>query len=354
MATANPAQQISEEISTLRSKISSLQGSVQLARARDEVEDAQTNVKGMAQRIAGLRTRGYVFEKDLEAQAQALVVSWALLYPNLQVQINQQAAALVGSLRPIEMQMPQLASMAGNPAVARGLLTSLQSAVDQLESKVSASEATIHGMYDQFNNQVYVSTRHLDEIDYLLAQLAEASFQLLPTEAGISAVKAIWCKGGKEQKGDPEGVLYLTDQRLIFEQKEEIATKKVLFVVTEKQKVQGLQLEAPVALVEKVDASKQGMLKNEDHIEIRFLSGAPVQAGHFHIWKEGTAWQGLINRGRAKDFDKGRSVALDQAAVDKVKAAPAQCPSCGSNITTVVLRGMDTIKCEYCGLVIRL
>jgi DNA-directed RNA polymerase subunit RPC12/RpoP len=149
-------------------------------------------------------------------------------------------------------------------------------------------------------------------------------------------------------------VLYLTDQRLIFEQKEEIATKKVLFVVTEKQKVQGLQLEAPVALVEKVDASKQGMLKNEDHIEIRFLSGASVQAGHFHIWKEGTAWQGLINRARAKDFDKGRSVALDQAAVDKVKAAPAQCPSCGSNITTVVLRGMDTIKCEYCGLVIRL
>lgn len=354
MATANPAQQISEEISTLQSKIASLQGSVQLARARDEVEDAQTNVKGMTQRIAGLRTRGYVFEKDLEAQAQALVDSWNLLYPNLQAQINQQAATLVGSLRPIEMQMPQLASMAGNPTVASGLLTSLQSAVDQLESKVTASEATIHGMYDQFNNQVYTATKHLDDIEYLLTQLAEASFQLIPTEAGIAAVKAVWCKGGKEQKGDPEGVLYLTDQRLIFEQKEEIATKKVLFVVTEKQKVQKLQLETALALVEKVDASKQGMLKNEDHIEISFLSGAPVQAGHFHIWKEGTAWQGLVNRARAKDFDKGRAVALDQAAVDKVKAAPAQCPSCGSNITTVALRGMDTIKCEYCGLVIRL
>ncbi len=354
MATPNPAQQISEEISTLQSKINSLQGSVQLAKARDAVEDVQTNVKGMAQRIAGLRTRGYVFEKDLEAQAQALVDLWALLYPNLQAQINQQAAVLAGSLRPIEMQMPQLASMAANPAVARGLLTSLQSAVDQLESKVSAVETTIEGMYDQFNNQVYAATKHLDDIDYLLTQLAEACFQLLPTEAGIAAVKAVWCKGGKEQKGDPEGVLYLTDQRLIFEQKEEIATKKVLFVVTEKQKVQGLQFEAPVALVEKVDATKQGMLKNEDHIEIRFLSGAPVQTAQLHIWKEGTAWQGLINRARSKDFDNGRAVALDQAAVDKVKAAPAQCPSCGSNITTVVLRGMDTIKCEYCGMVIRL
>ena len=261
---------------------------------------------------------------------------------------------LVNALRPIEMQMPQLAAMAGNPAAARGLLATLQSAIGQVENKVSAAEQAIEGMYSQFNNQMSATIRHLEDIEYLLTQLAEASFQLLPTEAGIAAVKAAWCKTGKEQKGDPQGVLYLTDQRLIFEQKEEIATKKVLFVATEKQKVQGLLLEAPVALVDKVETSKQGLLKNEDHIEVHFLSGAAVQMAHFHIWQENTAWQALINRAKNKDFDQGRAVALDQAAVDKVKAAPAQCPSCGGNITTVVLRGMDSIKCEYCGFVIRL
>jgi hypothetical protein len=354
MATPNAAQQMSEDINTLKSKIGDLQKGVQLIKARDAIEDVQTDVKGMAQRIASLRTRGYVFEKDLESQAQALVESWALLYPNLQTQINQQAAVLAGSLRPIEMQMPQLSAMANNPTIASGLLTSLQSAVEQVESKVTAAERTVEGMYDQFNNQVYSAKKHLDDIDYLLNQLAEACFQLLPTEGGLAAVKAVWCKSGKEQKGDPEGVLYLTDQRLIFEQKEEIATKKVLFVVTEKQKVQALQLEAPVALVEKVETSKQGMLKNEDHIEVHFLSGAPVQMAHYHVWQENTLWQSLINRAKSKDFDKGRAVALDQSAVDKVKSAPAQCPSCGSNITTVVLRGMDTITCEYCGHVIRL
>ena len=354
METPNPVEQFSDDMRTLQNKISSLQQSVQLTKTRDSVEDVQTSVNGMAQRILSLRTRGYVFEKDLESQAQAFVTSWALLYPNLQAQINLQSNSLVNALRPVEMQMPQLASMAGNPAMGRGLLASLQSAVEGVESKVSASERAIEGMYDQFNNQVYAATKHLNEIEYLVTQLAEASFQLLPTEAGIAAVKAVWCKTGKEQKEDPEGVLYLTDQRLLFEQKEEIATKKVLFVVTEKKKVQGLLLEAPVALVDKVDTSKQGMLKNEDHIELRFLSGAPLQVTHFHIWQENAAWQALINRAKSKDFDKGRAVALDQAALDKVKAAPAQCPSCGGNITTVVLRGMDSINCEYCGFVIRL
>jgi len=75
---------------------------------------------------------------------------------------------------------------------------------------------------------------------------------------------------------------------------------------------------------------------------------------HFHIWQDGVAWQALINRVKSKDFEQGRAMAVDQAAVDKVKAAPSQCPSCGGNINTVVLRGMDTIKCEYCGYVIRL
>jgi hypothetical protein len=354
MTTPNPVQEVSEEINAMQTRVNALQSSVQLTKSREAVEQIQTNVNGLAQRIASMRTRSYVFEKDMEGQAQSLMSSWTQLYPSLQTQINTQSAALVNSLGPIEMQMPQLMAMAGNPAAARGLMARLQSAIGQEENKVSAAEQAIEGMYNQFNNQVSATTRHLDEIEYLLAQLAEASFQLLPTEAGIAAVKAAWCKTGKEQKGDPQGVLYLTDQRLIFEQKEEIATKKVLFVATEKQKVQGLQLEAPVALVDKVETSKQGLLKNEDHIEAHFLSGAAVQMAHFHIWQDNTAWQVLINCAKNKDFDQGRAVALNQSAVDKVKAAPAQCPSCGGNITTVVLRGMESIKCEYCGFVIRL
>ena len=354
MTTPNPAQQIAEEINSLQSRVSDLQSGVRMTKARDAVGDLQTTVNGLAQRITSLRIRGYVFEKDFETQAQAFAGSWALLYPNLQSQINMQASALEISMRSIEMQMPQLNAIAGNPAAARGLLGTIQSSVNMLESKVSAAEKSIEGMYDQFNNQVYQFTKHLDDVEYLVTQLSEATFQLLPTEGGIMAVKAVWCKTGKEQKGDPEGVLYLTDQRIIFEQKEEIVTKKVLFIATEKQKVQQLQIECPVALAEKVDVNKQGLLKNEDHIEIRFGSGAPVEVAHFHIWQDNATWQQLINRAKAKDFDKNRAVAIDQAALDKVKAAPSQCPSCGGNINQVVVRGMDTLTCEYCGYVIRL
>jgi hypothetical protein len=354
MATPNPAQQIAEDISKVQTKVGDLQESVRLTKVHTAVSDLQTTVNTLPQRIATLRTRGYVFEKDIETQGKSFVESWALLFPTLQSQINLQSSTLINSLHPIEMQLPQLIALARNPSAARGLLNTIESTLNMVEEKVSATERSIEGMYDQFNNQVYQFTSHLTEIEYLVTQLAEATFQLLPTEGGIAAVKAIWCKTGKEQKGDPEGVLFLTDQRILFEQKEEIVTKKVLFVATEKQKVQKLQIECPVALVENVETSKQGLLRNEDHIEIRFASGAPLEVTHFHIWQDNDTWQQLINRAKNKEFDNNRAVAIDQGALEKIKTAPSQCPSCGGNISQVVMRGTDSITCEYCGFVIRI
>lgn len=354
MTTPSPAQQFASDVSALNSKVSRLQDSVRLAKVRDNMEDLQTKVNGMAQRVTGLRQRGYVFEKKLEEQAADFARQWTALQPSVAQQVNIQAANLQASIRPIEMQMTQLNSLLNNPAAARPVLTSAQSNVSMLEDKVSAAERTINGMFDQFSNQVSQASRHLDGIESMLKNLAEASFQLLPTEAGIAAVKAVWCRTGKEQKEDPEGVLFLTDQRVLFEQKQEVATKKVLFVTTEKKKVQSLLLEAPVALLDVVATSKAGMLKNEDHIEIRFQPRAPVQSAHFHIWQDCALWQGLLNRAKSKDFDKDRALEIDQAELDKVKAAPTQCPSCGAVMTAVVLRGQDSLKCEYCGAVIRL
>jgi predicted nucleic acid-binding Zn-ribbon protein len=354
MATPSPAQQLANDISSLQSKLGSLQQSVRLTNARDAVEDLQTKVNGAAQRIAALRQKGYVFEKNLESQAASLAQQWNALHPSINQQINSQAMNLQASIRPLETQMSQLAVAARNPMAARPLLSTIQSQVRMLEDKVSAAEKTIDGMYNQFENQVSQASHHLDEVDSMLTNLAEACFQLLPTEAGIAAVKAVWCKSGKEQKDDPEGVLYLTDQRLLFEQKEEVATKKVLFIATEKQKVQVLAWEVPTAVLDKVSTSKQGLMKNEDHIEIRFQPGASLDMAHLHIWQDSEAWQALLNRAKAKEFDNDRAVAVDQTVVEKVKAAPTQCPSCGAILNAVVLRGQDSIKCDYCGAVIRL
>lgn len=354
MATPTPIQQITSEVGSLKAKIGTLQDGVRLTNSRDALEDIQTTINSMEQRVATLRQKGYAFENSLETQAKDFARQWKSVLPNVQQQINIQSAQLSAILRSIETQLPRLTTTLNNPAAARPILNSLLTSVNSLESNTSSVERTINGMYDTLNNQVQKAVKHISEIEWMLTQISEASFKLMPNEAGVMAVKSVWWKTGREQKDDPEGVLFLTDQRMIFEQKEEVATKKILFIATEKQKVQNLLLDIPVALVEDIKTSKQGMLKNEDHLDIIFETGAQVRSAHFHIWQDCSLWQGLINRVRMKDFDKDRVIAIDQAEVEKVKTAPTICPSCGGKIDQVILRGMDRINCGFCGQVIRL
>lgn len=354
MSTSTPAQEVESRLFSLKTKIGWLQDSARLVRPRDAVEDLSTAVNGMKQRLANLREKGYVFEKELENQAANFATQWRGISAPVLSQINLQAASLQNGMRSLENLLSQATAAKSNPSAAKSLLDRLEADIETLEDKAQAAERQINGMYNTFESQFRSAKSHLDEVEWMLTQLAEASFALLPTEAGLMAVKAVWCQEGKERSNDPEGVLYLSDQRLLFEQKEEVAAKKVLFITTAKEKVQTLRWQIPLALLEEVQASKQGMMKNEDHLDLRFGAGAEQQSVHLHIWQEGAAWVRLLNRAKAKEFDSTRAIALDQTAVEKVKALPAQCPSCGANLDQVVLRGQESVKCEYCGFVIRL
>ena len=353
MTTAtNPDEQFQTDLNRIELDITSLQSKVRLATLRDKVEDLQTTINGMGQDIANLREKGYAFERELENQAADYVTQWVKLKSGVVMQIEQQARSLQAALRPLETQVTQIAGQ--NHRVAGPLLAKIESGIQTLEGNVTAAERSIGGMFDKFDNQVYQTTKHLKDIKWMLSELAEASFTLLATESGIMAVKAIWAKDGKERKDDPEGVLYLTDQRLIFEQKEEVATKKVLFVATEKKLVQEKRWETPVATIENAKARKEGFMKKDDFIDIQLGNGAPFDALTLHIWQPADEWVALLKHAKAKEFDATRAIAIAAEEVEKVKSAPTQCPSCGGTINQVVLRGMDSISCEYCGAVIRL
>ena len=354
MTTPISADQIASEISSLKSRAGWLQDSARLKNTLSAVGDLQTAVNGLPQSISKLRTDGYVFEKALEPQAGNLVNQWGQLYPTLLYRINSESASLQGGLNSIEFKMTQLNGVGTNPAAALPLISALQNDMQLLEDKASSAESTVQGLYAAFNNEFNNFKSHLDEISYLLAQIAEAKFTLLPGEGGLRACKAAWYREVKKRDDDPEGVLYLTDQRLLFEQKEEVATKKILFITTAKQKVQELKWEIPVTLIDVITPSKQGMLKNEDHLDLRFKQGAAIESAHLHIWQPGSDWLKLINRAKTRDFDTDRVVAIDQSEVAKLKTAPSICPSCSANLNQVILRGQDSITCEYCGFVIRL
>ncbi len=354
MSNQSLAEEVRSDIRSLQSSLRELQDNVRLSNIRDSVEDLQTSVNGMDRRIASLREKGYAFEKELERQAEDFATQWAELVPTINRQIEADTQVLSRSLRPLETQIVNLVGKSGATATLKTQVDRVKSRTEALKGRVEAAERSIRGSYDQFNSDVSKVKAHLYKLEWMMGELSETSFDLLATESGIMAVKAIWAKDGKERKGDPEGVLYLTDQRLIFEQKEKVATKKVLFVATEKKLVQKKLWETPVALLEKVKARNEGFMNKDDFIDIQLGDGAPYDSLSIHIWQPADDWVALLNRAKAKEFDATRAIEISAEEAEKVKSAPTECPSCSGTINQVVLRGMDTITCEYCGAVIRL
>lgn len=353
--SADSTQNISAEFNGLQTELRTLQGKVNLLSVRDSVNDLKARIEGLPQRVRDLRQRKYAFAKGLEERAQDLGARWSAALPGIVQVIEQQSAQLQQAVRPVESQLTALASRLGAPDYARPLITQLRAELHTLEGRVSSAESALRGMYDSMSGEANKLHGELERVKWMLDQLDQASFTLLATEGAVAAVKATWTRDGKEDKDDPQGVLFLTDQRLLFEQKQQVATKKVLFITTESKMVQLLTLDVPLTSIEEVKASKQGLLKNEDFLDFRFAQGAQVPKAQFHIFGQGgSAWVALVNRARSGDFDKERAIEIEKEEVDKVKAAPTICPSCGGTIRQPVLRGMATITCEFCGRVIKL
>lgn len=354
MAEKSRAEQTREMIQDLKDNLEEFQTSVRLADIRDSVEDLGSSVKGLGRRIIDLREKGYAFEKELETTAADLERDWAGIAPELESQIEKEAAALIRSLRPLETQIHSLEGESRYTSKLAAQVERLQSQTEGLENRVEAADETIRGMYDQFSSEVQTLKSHLYRLEWMLTELSEATFELLATESGIMAVKAVWAKGKEQKKTDPEGVLFLTDQRLLFEQKEKVATKKVLFIATEKEKIQELLWEVPVALIEDVRSHREGFMGNQSYIEVQFGGGAVLNKANLRIWQPGDEWVSLLNRAKAGDFDQTRAVPIDEEIAERAANAPTQCPECGGAINQVVMRGMDSLTCEYCGSVIRL
>ena len=87
MPTQTPIQKTQSEINSLKSKVNTLQDGVNMRSVRDTLEDLQTTVNGMDERIKVIRQKGYVFEKNLESQAVDLADQFNQILPNIQQQI---------------------------------------------------------------------------------------------------------------------------------------------------------------------------------------------------------------------------------------------------------------------------
>ena len=117
-------------------------------------------------------------------------------------------------MKDIKDGMAKLAGMTGSLAAARPVYIHLKSLIASAEAQSEAAEETVLDQYDEYAEEVETLDAHFEWVDWMLDALSTASFKLLATESGVAAVEAVWERPGLPPEN---GVLYLTDQRLLWE-----------------------------------------------------------------------------------------------------------------------------------------
>jgi hypothetical protein len=350
-AAPDPMEEVRRKVDELKDTLKEVQEKALLTSVRDQAEDVETQANRVFDLARSVRERGYAWEKDLEPKCLDFRKRWAELKPGVMQAIVRESASLKTRVAQAEADVSQAAARAVNPLTAKAVLPPVENSLETLKGAAEAAEKAVSGMFDQMASDLGTLESHLSQISWMIDQAAAAKIPWLAAESGVLAVKAQWDKDGKD---DPKGILYLTDQRLAFERKEDVATKKVLFITTEKEKVQEAMLAVPLTDVTGVTASKKGLMGHEDHLDFEFTSAAPVRKAHFHIdGQDCNQWQATLGRVKNGEIEKSRVAPISEEEKQRLRNAPTKCPSCGGAIKAPILRGQTEIHCTYCGAVTR-
>lgn len=340
--------ELAGQIDRIQDKFERLEAQAQLEDIFTAVGNIDNKLTQLPFDLEALRDRGYVHSGLLEDKLEAIDDKWDEVRPRVEKALSDQVTRLDRELDQTERQVNRL----GNANA--GLVKTVDSAVDSLGSRITAARRALDGLYDGIESELNQIEYGLGNVGKMLDLISGSQeIRLLEAEGPLLAVAAEWQEDGDE---GPDGYLFLTDQRLLFEQREEVVTKKRFGLFkAESEMVQKLQIEVQVHEIEQIAHKEEGGflgMGKDDILELVFAATAPLSRARFHLQgQESEDWAAMINRIQSGEIDSDRS----DEYVDELETAgivsasfPEKCPGCFAAVPEQP-RGVTSYVCEYCG-----
>jgi DNA repair exonuclease SbcCD ATPase subunit len=335
------------EVDQIQAEFADLEAKAQLSSVYAAIGDFDARLVELPTELDAARARGYVHSGQLDDELEALDDRWDEVRPRVE-------SALRSHVQRLDRELDEAERLVDNLRSKRSSISAARSAVNSLSSQVQAARNAVEGLYEGMDlqlNKIAFKVARVKQMMDLIDQSQE--FRLLDAEGPLLAVKAEWHRDGEE---GPEGVLFLTDQRMLFEQREEVVTKKVLGLFkADSEKVQDMLLDFQVSEIESVAHKEEGGflgMGKDDIIELVLAATAPVSRVRLHLkGQESEDWAAMIKRIQTGDIDEDREDEyLDELEKAEAIAAafPAQCPNCLADVPAQP-RGVISVTCEFCG-----
>jgi hypothetical protein len=344
-------QERQSRAASIRRNYATVEASAQLSDVFQDIGRFDSRLTALPSEVDEMRERGYVHAGQLEDQIAALDEAWDEVRPRVEQTLRAQVDMLNADLANARNIVSR---MSANNSTS---LNAAETNVNSLEQKINAARRAVNGLYDGLQTQLHDIDDAMDRVDWMLDQFETADVELRETEGPLAAGDAEWHRSGDE---GPKGMLLLTDQRLLFEQREEVATKKVLgLITTDSETLKKMLVQFEVKHIDQFRdlEEKSGFLGmgKDEILEMVLSAEAQVSRARFHLLdQDSTAWAMLIRRVKSGEIDEDRAeeYLTEVGDADALAAAfPEQCPNCFGSMPEVP-RGIASIVCEFCGSVV--
>jgi len=321
----SPAELRAERFERLRSDWSDLSDHATLGDLYDRIESLRNAIEDLPDRISNFRTRGYVYGNEWEAKAEALKEAWPDRARKARRHLRDQANRMEPLIEDIE-------NFCDRSRLADGQLDRLEDKIERAEDWIGDADSQVRTIFTSLNEDLATLNREFSQVEYMLDAMDDVTFPLLPEENGVAACEAIWTNDKKE----PKGVLFVTNHRLIFERREKVAKKKVLFITTKSELVQEKLWEAPIGSVTSTDTEDKGALMfSKELLHLQFAHDVRTIPEEITLRLKGRdnddlrAWIELTQTGEiaAQRYDAGEEETATPAAEALPDDVPTVCPA---------------------------
>ncbi|MEM7331570.1 MAG: hypothetical protein AAF490_05735 [Chloroflexota bacterium] len=340
------------QLNQSRNQFARLEGAAQLPDIYDAIGEIDKQLIQLPIALETLRTRGYVHSGQIEDELEAIDDQWDDVRPRIDVALKNHVRRLDSEMDQVERRINSLGNRLNSSAVSN-----VDMAVDSLEREVQSARTAVSGLYSGIDQSLDRIAWQIRKQNSMLDILDDSQAIIMrEAEGPLLVVNAEWQQDGED---GPDGILVLTDQRLLFEQREEVVTKKRfgLFKV-ESEMIQELKLEISVHDIDSVEHAKEGGflgMGKDDILSLICSASAPVSRARFHLdGQRSEDWAAMLKRVQTGDIDKERADEyLDEIDVAEETAAsfPELCPTCFATVPPQP-RGIISYTCEFCGSVI--
>jgi hypothetical protein len=342
------AAAVTAAVTTVRQRYTDLIKRVKMTDLVSETSRLGNTIEQLPESIEAVREKGYKYHAYLEGKIEVLAKQWDDVSDKIEDWLGKEVSELEDDLARAEAYVTKLGIGDKVTSTTQMVADKLGAMLDTLEVQVKASEEKVRALYTEVSTESNKTQYVLTQIGRYLGWLDEAGFQLDAGEGLYMAAEAEWDDG----KDKPEGFLFVTDRRLIFEQNEK--TGKTFGMFGGKQTQQVLW-EVPVESITHVTPEDKGMFGGKDMMHMKMGSGAPFAELTLEIKGgiDSKYWAQQIKRVVKGTIKAESAVEQDPELIERLRNAPTDCPNCGG-ILPKLAAGANEMTCKYCGAVVRI